>query len=573
MNPLIMRLVGAIALLVPFLALCFRGESESLGQDVIVAPEKDARKPKGESVDVNNCIDCHQNDEARLKNPQFKAVAREIVRLDEVNTWWERDLHRKAFFNLKPNETGGPDGGPNLAARMEKVLRQSPSRGEKYQVARAAECLACHAVDAHWKPGAAAEPIKAGESDNVDEPRFDVRFGVSCEACHGVVDRAWGLDHAEVGWRVNTPDFKFKKGQIDLRDPAKRAERCTSCHVGSETEQKFVTHEMYAAGHPPLPAFEVATFTREQPAHFYPARENRYFKAELEKEKNGTAKKDVPSVEERFHYRAGESAEVRSLAYGAVAGFRSSVKLLDRDASKSGGGVLDFAHFDCASCHHDLKSPSDRQNRKEGITGRPLLNVQTELLDIVLDHACSAGQGDGAKNLADLRKAYEDGLKKLKLAATARPFGDPKAIQEAAKELDAATTKILEGLKPIVYDKKTALGLYDKLLQRLEALGKSGGAKSSAYIDFDAAEQLTWALLLIRRELNQWDVKMDGPAWEAAEMKLAQILPLVLREPYGKEPLESVEKRLKNRLRTQYKFEASDFFKAIGALPKPPADK
>ena len=49
-----------------------------------------------------------------------------------------------------------------------------------------------------------------------------------------------------------------------MRNPARRAERCTSCHVGSESEGRFVTHEMYAAGHPPLPPVEVMAFSRDR---------------------------------------------------------------------------------------------------------------------------------------------------------------------------------------------------------------------------------------------------------------------------------------------------------------------
>ena len=31
---------------------------------------------------------------------------------------------------------------------------------------------------------------------------------------------------------------------------------CLSCHLGNAREGRVVTHEMYAAGHPPLPGFE-----------------------------------------------------------------------------------------------------------------------------------------------------------------------------------------------------------------------------------------------------------------------------------------------------------------------------
>ena len=36
----------------------------------------------------------------------------------------------------------------------------------------------------------------------------------------------------------------------------------------------MVTHEMYAAGHPPLPGFEIATFCSQMPPHWESAAEN-----------------------------------------------------------------------------------------------------------------------------------------------------------------------------------------------------------------------------------------------------------------------------------------------------------
>ena len=54
----------------------------------------------------------------------------------------------------------------------------------------------------------------------------------------------------------------------DLWDPVRRAETCASCHVGNHDEGKVVTHAMYAAGHPPLPGFETATFGDLEPRHW-----------------------------------------------------------------------------------------------------------------------------------------------------------------------------------------------------------------------------------------------------------------------------------------------------------------
>ena len=57
-------------------------------------------------------------------------------------------------------------------------------------------------------------------------------------------------------------------GMTDLWDPARRAQLCASCHVGDVREGKVVTHAMYAAGHPPLPGLEVATFSEQMPRHW-----------------------------------------------------------------------------------------------------------------------------------------------------------------------------------------------------------------------------------------------------------------------------------------------------------------
>ena len=54
----------------------------------------------------------------------------------------------------------------------------------------------------------------------------------------------------------------------DLWDPVRRSEICTSCHIGNYKEKKVITHAMYAAGHPPLPGFEAATFSEFQPRHW-----------------------------------------------------------------------------------------------------------------------------------------------------------------------------------------------------------------------------------------------------------------------------------------------------------------
>jgi len=62
-------------------------------------------------------------------------------------------------------------------------------------------------------------------------------------------------------------------GMQNLRDPVTRAAVCSSCHVGSPSEGKVVTHAMYAAGHPPLTGFELNGLSERMPPHWRKARD------------------------------------------------------------------------------------------------------------------------------------------------------------------------------------------------------------------------------------------------------------------------------------------------------------
>jgi hypothetical protein len=62
----------------------------------------------------------------------------------------------------------------------------------------------------------------------------------------------------------------------DLRNPGKRAEWCMSCHVGNAAEGKVVTHAMYAATHPVLRGFDLASFSKNLPQHWWNLKEVPY---------------------------------------------------------------------------------------------------------------------------------------------------------------------------------------------------------------------------------------------------------------------------------------------------------
>src|SRR5207249_824079 len=126
-------------------------------------------------------------------------------------------------------------------------------------------------------------------------------------------------------WRTRSPAYKRNLGLIDLRDPVQRAATCLACHVGSAAEAKVVTHEMYAAGHPPLPGFELATFSESLPKHW-----------RLMKDVPLMNKLDAKVRKEVYHYEIGELEQTRLVVVGALVSLRESMRLL-LDQARPGG--------------------------------------------------------------------------------------------------------------------------------------------------------------------------------------------------------------------------------------------
>jgi hypothetical protein len=112
----------------------------------------------------------------------------------------------------------------------------------------------CHAMDNLSK-----ENLEKG-ADRGLNPRDGVSYG----GCH-CPSSEWNGLHTQLKWRERSPQQKYEKGMRDLRDPTVRARLCMSCHIGNAAEGKVVSHAMFAAGHPPLPPIEIATFSKNEP--------------------------------------------------------------------------------------------------------------------------------------------------------------------------------------------------------------------------------------------------------------------------------------------------------------------
>ncbi len=496
--------------------------------------------------DILGCQSCHSGADTPGAKPFVAALkSPEFVLLNESVTWDQKDIHAAALKCLSED----------LGKQMEKVLKKY--RGPDYSVTTAAECLVCHGAD--------LSPKKPLADKKVDD--FDLApGGVTCTVCHGFHNN-WQIAHyvrpkakEELPpWRAMMPAEKYSQGMRDLRNPVVKAVLCASCHVGSPAEGKVVTHEMYAAGHPPLPPFELASYMEGEPKHWgYPA-ELKYF----ERVKAGDTWKLY-----HFHPADKESYLTRHYAIGAVASLRAEAELLLADATLAGAkhDILDFARFDCYACHHELHPGGERQQRGyDGAPGRtPLRAAAGVPVGVVAKHA----EGIDAGGLKAKAVGFEDKWLALKKAALAKQFGDPDKIKETAPAVIAwcdAFLQVQSETDEPLYPAAQATRLREMLTQT--ALGRTATA------DPEAAMCLAWGARTLAREAKAF------PADEMKDMKvlaLGGILPLNVRmEPYSKKGMDDalVPERAKyaDRMKKIAVFESSKFvdaFKNVFPMPK-----
>jgi hypothetical protein len=516
-------------------AVVLTGGPEGYAQEA-----KAEAKGKGPHAGVGSvhCIQCHGDGSGSGYEAYKRLGITEFITLKERSIWETKDLHSMALVNITP-------GKSELADRMQKVLSESPSRkGKDYFINKADECLACHAVAKDDKP------VVAGAM-TTDRFHADENVGVGCDACHGSVKREWVGYHFDPSWRAETPEHKKGFGQIDLRDTGSRADKCVSCHVGDKAHGKFVTHEMYAAGHPPLPPFELATYAHDAPRHYFTHREiDENYLAKLDDK----AKAD--QYRKNLHINPGECDDARSFATGTLASFQASIKLIaDVAAETKDGELIDFAVFDCWACHHDLKDPSWRQKRGyDNLTpGRPVLRNWVTL-PAVLDFAGGA-QGVDTKKITDAGGALTKALGDLHTTLDQTPFGDPKKVGPQAAELVKKCVDLRTDMGPIVYDPAQTEALYRKLAAHLT--GKN--------TDHDAAQQAVWGLAAIRQ-----DLALTGKIFAVAPTPA--LTPVHVRpDPEQRVPVAGA--RMKARMDEVGKFEPDQFLKEAREWLKVPPGK
>jgi hypothetical protein len=219
---------------------------------------------------------------------------------NEYTIWIAQDTHARAFSVLRNN----------VSERIGAILNIGPP-------SQAPKCLACHAL--YVTPDQQAQTFELGE-------------GVSCESCHGPAS-GWLGPHTTKNW---PHEKSVQLGMYDTRNLEKRSVKCLSCHLG--TAEKFVDHQMIAAGHPDL-TFELDFFTAVMPRHW-----------------------KVPEQDKPWR-------QVQAWGVGEAVQLRESLNRLARRANDP--AWPEYSELDCFACHHSLTRPEDSWRQKRGYPGRP----------------------------------------------------------------------------------------------------------------------------------------------------------------------------------------------------------
>ncbi|HEX8882078.1 MAG TPA: multiheme c-type cytochrome, partial [Candidatus Acidoferrum sp.] len=351
-----------------------------------------------------------------------KPIAGSRILQNEYSTWILQDKHSRAYHAL----TG------DVGERMAHLLKL----GAKAQ--ESPRCLACHALY--------TTPDERGRA-------FEISEGVSCENCHGPAS-AWLGPHTTRAW---SHEKSLALGMTDTRNVIRRTEKCLECHLG--TRNKFVDHEMIAAGHPDL-YFELDSFSAVMPRHGKVPRES------------------APGKPAEDAVWAG----VREWSVGQAVQLAAAMERLTWRAKNERFDKKDiwpeYSELSCFACHHALGPAKDSWRQEHGYAGRrpgdPAWSASRYAVFRLL-----AKQMDSA-NAQELDRQMlllSDEMSKL--------TPDRNAVAAAASLAAPLALRIGERLAAMQYDQAIVL----RMLERI-----SDDAETIALADERAAEQAAMAM-------------------------------------------------------------------------------
>lgn len=310
----------------------------------------------------------------------IRPVAASRILQTEYTTWITQDRHARAAEVLSNT----------VSVRMAKMLGLPAAHN-------APKCLACHSIDV----------------PQAQQARTFISEGVSCEACHGPAS-GWLGPHTTKGW---THQQSVQAGMVDTKDLVKRTEVCLTCHLG--TADKFVDHEMIAAGHPDL-VFDLEAFSAAMPRHWQPITDG-----------------------DRY-------APVRAFSVGQLVHLRNALERLERRVI--GPTWPEFAELDCFACHHSLTRPEESWRQAVGFAerrpGSPALNVARW---VTARHVVEAHDAKAAADLNAVMTTLEREGSRLRtnapeltaLVRRARSILDTAIARALAAKPDAAAARRL----------------------------------------------------------------------------------------------------------------------------------
>jgi hypothetical protein len=243
----------------------------------------------------------------------------------------------------------------------------------------------------------------------------------------------------------------------DTRNVLHRTQKCLECHLG--TREKFVDHEMIAAGHPDL-YFELDSFSAVMPRHWKVPRESAPGKPVEEATWTG----------------------VRDWAAGQAVQLGESMNRLAWRAKAERGDKKDvwpeYAELSCFACHHSLGPAKGSWRQAHGYEGRrpgdPAWNSSRyavfRLFAKQIDSA-SAQELDRQILIVDTE------MSKLN--------PDRTVVAKAALRAAPLAQQVAEGMATMPYDQ----GITLRLLQRI-----SDSAEEISMSDERAAEQAAMAI-------------------------------------------------------------------------------
>lgn len=340
------------------------------------------------------------------------------VQLNEYTIWIEGDRHSIAYQTLETKES----------ARMAANLGLESAK-------TADICLDCHTDNA---PQASRGP------------KFKIRDGVGCEACHGGADR-WIKTHTDPD---ATHAANLAAGMIATETPEVRAELCLSCHLG--TKDKFATHKIMGAGHPRL-SFELDLFSSNQPAHY--------------------------QVDADYVQRKGSIPRFNLWLIGQFISAEETLKVAI-DRLHDGVGIFpDFAFYDCHSCHHSMDQKRWTRHRADNLAPGSL---RLMLPNMAVIEATAATLGN-----KELRKT----IRTLRIKTMRAAQGSKSGFNDTAGQLLSELTRTRESF-PATFSDKQVSAVRRALLQ-------TAGADRTS--DFGEAEQIYYSLETLCLALDQLD--------------------------------------------------------------------